>query len=61
MIALPAFAIACYVVGWGQYNDDGDSGALVGLVVLVPGLLAAGALTAGMAAGASWRLTSSRA
>lgn len=61
MIALPAFAIACHVVGWGQYNDDGDSGALVGLVVLVPGLLAAGALTAGMAAGASWRVTSSRA
>lgn len=57
LIALPSIAVACNVLGWGQYNDDGDSGPLFNLVVLVPGLLAAAALIAGIAAGAGWRPT----
>jgi hypothetical protein len=55
LVVLPAVAIVCHVLGGAQYNDDGDPGPLFGLVVLVPGLLAAGSLIAGVTAGASRR------
>jgi peptidoglycan/LPS O-acetylase OafA/YrhL len=55
-IALGVGGIALVLLGFSQYNDDGDSGPLfVPLVVVGVAALPAAALVGGIAAGASWR------
>jgi hypothetical protein len=57
-IALAVGGIVLVLLGFSQYDDDGDSGPLfVPLVALGAAALPATALVAGIAAGASWRRT----
>jgi hypothetical protein len=58
LVGLPLVAIACFLVGWSQYNDDGDSGPLVVLVGVAIPFFVASALAAGLALGANRRRVS---